>query len=154
MTNENEVPRKTVTYKAHLPLHPRDWTVETFRQFVRDADAQDIPGDTHVKRFPENDSWAFQMDQTFYYGLGVERVETVEDTVRAGCCERDKHADDVRLRIIIRYYDAQGCVQKFGALLPETVDGTEFCIDMREATKPNEVPVVEYRDSTPPCYGA
>lgn len=79
VTNENEMPRKTVTYKAHLPLHPRDWTVETFRQFVKDADSQGISGDTHVKRFPENDPWAFQTDQNLYYGLGVERVEVAAD---------------------------------------------------------------------------
>lgn len=89
MTNENEIPRKTVTYKAHLPLSPRDWTVETFRQFVRDADAQGISGDTHIKRFPENDSMAFATDQN-HYGLGVERVEVVaEDEALKGYLDQD-----------------------------------------------------------------
>jgi len=64
---------KTVTYRAALPLNPADWTLELIRQFVRDADAQGIPDETHIRRFPENDSWAFQIDNR-YYGLGVERV--------------------------------------------------------------------------------
>lgn len=74
-------PRKTVTYRASLPLSPPDWTLDMIRQFVKDADDQGIPGGTHVKRFPENDDWAFQSGQR-YWGLGVERVVTLDDEKR------------------------------------------------------------------------
>lgn len=77
MTNENGTPRKTVTYRASLPLNSVDWTLDLIRQFVRDADSQGIPGDTHLKRFPEHNDWAFQVDNR-YYGLGVERVVVLD----------------------------------------------------------------------------
>lgn len=67
---------KTVTYRAGLPVNPATWTLDRIRQFVADADAQGISGDTPVVRFPEHDSFAFQTDQK-YYGLGVERVVTL-----------------------------------------------------------------------------
>lgn len=145
MTNENEIPRKTVTYKVHLPVHPRDWTLDTIRQFVKDADAQGIPGDTHIVRFPENDSFSFVTDQP-YYGLGVERIVDagLEDLTPAWTVRPE--GDDANLRIIIRYYDARGQVCKFGAYLPEHVEGPEFCIDMRAATAPEE-PNLTVRDA-------
>lgn len=73
MTNTSPVVSKTVIYRAALPLNPADWTLDLIRRFVLDAAEQGIPGSTHIRRFPENDNWAFQADNR-YYGLGVERV--------------------------------------------------------------------------------
>lgn len=75
---ENITGRRTVTYRAALPKNPADWTLGLIRQFVKDADSQGIPGSTHVMRFPENDSWAFQADNR-YYGLGVERIVDLDE---------------------------------------------------------------------------
>lgn len=75
---ENITGRRTVTYRAILPANPADWTLGLIRQFVKDADTQGIPGSTRVVRFPENDSFAFQMDNR-HWGLGVERVVDLDE---------------------------------------------------------------------------
>lgn len=68
--------KKTVTYKVSLPHHPKDWTVDTLRKFVQDADAQGILGTTHVKIDHEarDLSYAFGAEGSRYDYLMVERT--------------------------------------------------------------------------------
>lgn len=73
MAHEISTSRKTVIYRAALPVSPSEWTLDLIRQFVQDADSQGIPGDTHIRRFPENNDYAFGTENN-YYGIGVERV--------------------------------------------------------------------------------
>jgi hypothetical protein len=73
ITPENPQGKKRAIYRVSLPPHPGNWTVDLLRKFVRDADELAIPGDTHVRRDPEQDAMAFQTDNR-YYGLCVERT--------------------------------------------------------------------------------
>lgn len=78
MTSENvyreSKGRKLVIYRAVLPAHPGEWTLDTLRQFVRDAELQGISGDTHVKRTPESQDFGFVHYDNPYYGLCLERT--------------------------------------------------------------------------------
>jgi hypothetical protein len=86
ITPANPQGSKRAIYRVTLPAHPRDWTVDLLRKFVKDADALGIPGGTHVRRDPEQDGMAFQTDNR-YYGLCVERVEDLEGPPLAKCSE-------------------------------------------------------------------
>lgn len=65
--------KKVAIYRVTLPAHPKDWTLDLLRKFVRDADEMAITGATRIRRDPEQEGFSFQTDNR-YYGLCLERV--------------------------------------------------------------------------------